>query len=110
MQKIRDIEERVQSLAGVLGSPICDEDNEKARGEALRRFVPQHSETSSHRSLTLLVYRKLAGIIIKLGALSEQHGILRFFKNADHANTLSGFVQDLAYAVMDYQVCVTNLT
>ena len=43
-QQIRDIEERVQSLAGVLVSPICDEDSEeKVRREALRRFVPQHS-------------------------------------------------------------------
>ena len=50
-QRIREIEERVESLAGVLASPICDEDSEeKARREALRRFVPQHNETPSHRS------------------------------------------------------------
>ena len=92
-QQIRDIEERVQSLAGVLASPIYDEDSEeKARRETLRRFVPQHSETPSHRSLTLLFYRKLTGIVIQLGPLSEQHGVLRFLKNVDHANTLNGFV------------------
>jgi hypothetical protein len=44
----------------------------------------------------------------KLGPLSEQHGLLRFLKNADHANALNGFVQDLADAVTDYQVCVEN--
>ena len=44
-QQIRDIEERVQSLAGVLASPICDEDSEeKARREALQRFVPHHND------------------------------------------------------------------
>jgi hypothetical protein len=44
----------------------------------------------------------------KLGPLSEEHGILKFLKNADHANILSGFVQDLAYAVTDYQVWDTS--
>ena len=39
----------VQSLAGVLASPICDEDSEeKARREALRGFVPQYDEIQSH--------------------------------------------------------------
>ena len=48
-QQIKDIEERVQSLAGVLTSPICDQDSEeKARREALRRFVPQHNAILSH--------------------------------------------------------------
>ena len=48
--------------------------------------------------------RKLVGIIAELGPLSEQNGILRFLKNVDHAKILNGFVQDLAYAVTDYQV------
>ena len=52
----------------------------------------------------MLVYSKLAGIILKLG------GLLRFFKSVDHANTLNGFVQDMDYAVRDYHVCVMNLT
>ena len=109
-QQIKDIEERVQSLAGVLTPPFCDEDSEeKARREVLRRFVPRHNETPSHRSSTSLVYRKLAGVIVKLGPLSEQRGLLRFLKNVDHLSTLNGFVQDLDYAVVDYQVCVANL-
>ena len=58
----------------------------------------------------LIIGRKLAGVIAKLGPLSEQHGLLRFLKNVDHANTLNGFVQDLTYAVTDYQVCVVNRT
>ena len=55
-------------------------------------------------SITLSLRRKLAGIIAKLAPLSEQHGIARFLKNVDHAKILNGFVQDLAYAVTDYQV------
>ena len=55
-------------------------------------------------------HRKLAGIIAKLRPLSEQRGLLKFLKNVDHANILNGFVQDLAYAVTDYQVCVPNST
>lgn len=54
------------------------------------------------------VRRKLVGIVAKLGSLSEQNGLLRFLKNADHADTLNGFVQDLAYAVTDYQVRSVN--
>ena len=42
----------------------------------------------------------------KLEPLSEQRGLLKFLKNVDHANTLNGFVQDLARAVTDYQVCM----
>ena len=52
-----------------------------------------------------VVDRKLAGIVAKLKPLSEQHGIAKFFKNVDHAQVLNSFVQDLAYAVTDYQVC-----
>ena len=59
-------------------------------------------------SIALFVYRKLAGIIAKLEPLSKQHGVVKFFKNADNADILNGFVQDLAYAVTDYQVCLTD--
>ena len=40
----------------------------------------------------------------KLKPLSEQHGLAKFLKNVDHADTLGGFVQDLSYAITDYQV------
>ena len=57
----------------------------------------------------LAVYSKLAGIVAALKPLSEQNGIIKFLNNADYANTLNGFVQDLAYAVADYQVCDTSI-
>ena len=54
--------------------------------------------------------RKLEEIMARLGQLSEQHGFLKFLGNVDHADTLNGFVQDLDYAITDYQVCNTNST
>ena len=52
--------------------------------------------------------RKLRGVLAKLGPLSEQHALVRFLRNADNAKTLTGFVQELADAVMDYQVRTTS--
>jgi len=110
-EQIRDIEERVQSLAEVLASPVGDQDSgEKARREALLEFVLFHNETPTYCLIASIIPRKLAGIIAKLGSLSEEHKFLKFLKNVDHANTLNGFVRDLAYAVTDYQVCVANPT
>jgi hypothetical protein len=47
---------------------------------------------------------KLEGVIAKLEPLSEQHALVRFLHNVDNAKDLTGFVQELADAVMDYQV------
>ena len=45
---MRDIEERVQSLAETLGSPVSDQDSaEKARRETLRRFVHSNGDAGS---------------------------------------------------------------
>ena len=41
---------------------------------------------------------------MKLEPLSDQHGLKRFLHNIDNSKTLSGFVQELADAVTDYQV------
>ena len=46
----------------------------------------------------------------RLGQLSEQHWFWKFLDNVDNTDTLNGFVQDLAYAIADYQVCNTNCT
>lgn len=47
-EQIRDIEERVQSLAEVLASPVGDQDSEeKARREALRKFALYPSKVPS---------------------------------------------------------------
>ena len=47
---------------------------------------------------------------MKLEPLSDQHAIVRFLRNADNAGTLTGFVQELANAVADYQVRAAGLT
>ena len=60
-------------------------------------------------STTAAVHRKLTRIIENLEPLSKEHGLLKFLKNADRVNSLSGFVQDLVYAITDYQVCIENL-
>lgn len=48
-------------------------------------------------------------IVVKLEPLSEQNGLLKFLRNEDHAGLLNGFVQDITYAVTDYQVCSQKL-
>lgn len=54
--------------------------------------------------------RKLEGVIAKLDPLSDQHVFVGFLCNADNATTLTGFVQELANAVTDYQVWATSPT
>ena len=56
----------------------------------------------------MTVPRKLARIVENLEPLSKEPGLLKFLKNADRVNTLNGFVQDLFYAITDYQVCIEN--
>ena len=48
--------------------------------------------------------RKLKRVIVNLGPLSNQHALVGFLRNIENAKTLTGFVQDLANAIMDYQV------
>ena len=48
-EQIKDIEERIQSLGEVLASPVGDRDSEeKARREALRRFMLLLQEPHVH--------------------------------------------------------------
>ena len=79
-----------------------------SRRTALRKlvFVLQEALT---RLIASVVCRKLVRIVTELRPLSEQHGFAKFLKNDHHANRLNGFVQDLAYAVADYQVCCANI-
>jgi hypothetical protein len=54
--------------------------------------------------------RKLQGVIAKLEPLSDQHALVRFLRNVDNAKVLTGFVQELADAITDYQVRTAGLT
>jgi len=52
--------------------------------------------------------RKLQGVIAGLEPLSDQHALVKFFHNTDNAKILTGFVQELANAITDYQVRVST--
>ena len=56
----------------------------------------------------ILFPRNLAGIVAELGPLADQHGLVKFLKNVEHANILNGFVKELAHAITDYQVWDAN--
>lgn len=85
-----------------------DRDSEEmARREALTKFVLPLLKRE-HVSNRLLVRRKLAEIVARLKPLSEQNGLVKFLNNVDNANTLNNFIQDLAYAIIDYQVRGAN--
>jgi hypothetical protein len=97
---VKEIERRVNSLSGVLASPASEDDYaEKGRRVELRRFVLARTFIS-----LLTPPRKLDGVIAKLEPLSDQHALTGFFRNAENAKTLTGFVQELANAITDYQV------
>jgi hypothetical protein len=64
-----------------------------------------NTRQSAHPSL-----RKLEGVITKLEPLSEQRGLVMFLRNVNNAKILAGFVQELADAIMDYQVRVSGPT
>ena len=55
-------------------------------------------------SAHLLSLRILGGIIAKLEPLTEQHALIGFLHNVENAKMLTGFVQELADAITDYQV------
>ena len=108
-EQINDIEERIESLSEILAFPAGDQDTEEMRRRTtLRKLVFARQEALTYL-IASLVCRKLVRIIAELRPLSDQHGLAKFLKNDDHANRLNGFVQDLAYAVADYQVCRSNI-
>lgn len=97
---MKDIERRVHLLSGVLASPVHEDDYaEKARRVELQRFV-----LLKMRVNLLISLRRLKSVMAKLEPLSEQHALLKFLRNVEDAKTLSGFVQELAEAISDYQV------
>jgi hypothetical protein len=84
------------------------DNEEKMRREALRRFVLHRSEISLRYQPTSIICRKLVEVTTKLGPLSEQNGVLKLQGNADHVSILNGFVQDLVCAVTDYCIGTTE--
>ena len=108
-KQINDIGERIESLSEILAFSVGDQDTE----EMIRRIVLKKLVFALQEALTPLIAsvgcRKLVRIITELRPLSEQRGLAEFLKSDDYADRLNGFVQDLAYAVADYQVCCTDI-
>ena len=95
----------MQSLFGVLASPVSEDDYaEKGRRVELQRCVLGCPNAHKHAHPSL---RKLREVISKLEPLTEQHVLIKFLRNVDNAKTLTGYVQELADAITDYQVCAT---
>ena len=104
-ENVEEIERRVQSLAGVLASPISEDDHaEKWRRAELLRFVPGWVYIGLFIRFAHPSHRKLEGVVAKLEPLSKQHAFVRFLHNIDNAKMLTGFIQELANAITDYQV------
>ena len=99
---VRGIEQRVQALSGALAAPARRGDSaEKARRVELRRFV---LISVNEHDFAYPSPRKLEGVMAKLQPLSKEHSLIKFLHNVDNAKTLTAFVQELADAIMDYQV------
>jgi hypothetical protein len=110
-RQVKEIEERVLALSGILRSPPREGDHsENARRELLRRSVCLRVPTFTAILLTQGIFRRLVDVIVNLEPLSEQSGLSKFLRNEDYAGLLNGFVQDLAHAVTDYQVCSRKRT
>jgi hypothetical protein len=106
-ENVKEIERRVHSLSDVLVSPVSEDDHaERTRRAVLQRFVLVRY---THR-FAYLFPRNLERVIAKLEPLSGQHGLVGFLRSADNAKTLTGFVQELADAVTDYQVRAADPT
>jgi hypothetical protein len=105
-RQVKEIEERVLALSGILRFPPREGDHsENGRRELLLRFACLWVPIFIAILLTLDICRRLIDVIVKLEPLSEQSGLLKFLRNEDYSGLLNGFVQDMGHAVTDYQVC-----
>lgn len=56
------------------------------------------------------ICRKLDDVCRDLALLEEQGKVEGFFNNVVNADKLGGLVEDIRYAMMEYQVCIHNLS
>ena len=54
------------------------------------------------------ITRKLENILCELEPLANQGEVAGFFSNIQNLDRLSGMVEDIRDAMMDYQVCISN--
>jgi hypothetical protein len=76
-----------------------------AREEKEPRTVSLHIWTLRRESHRKGIDRKLEDIHRDLALLGEQGKAKGFFNNVENADRLSGLVEDIRDAIMDYQVC-----
>ena len=71
--------------------------------------VSLHSNSKfKNRVSRLGIRRKLEGVYQALARLGEQGKAKGFFNNVGNADKLSGMVEDIRDAMLDYQVCALN--
>ena len=59
--------------------------------------------------LPMVITRTLESVCRGLARLEGQGKVEGFFNNAENADKLSGAVEDIRDAMMEYQVCIHNL-
>jgi len=52
------------------------------------------------------ITRKLREIGQTMGSMTTQSGLGDFLNNSENAQRVDGLVEDIHYALLDYQVCV----
>jgi hypothetical protein len=72
--------------------------------------VRSRSQRSKGGLLPTLITRGLENICQGLARLEGQGKVKGFFNNVENADKLSGAVEDLRDAMMEYQVCIHNLS
>ena len=56
------------------------------------------------------ITRKLQEVGQALGSIMTQNDLVDFLNNPENAERVGGLVEDIHYALMDYQVCTTCWT
>ena len=54
----------------------------------------------------MFIASKLDDVLKDLNLLRKQGNIAKFLKNTENVDTLSGMVEDIRDAMMEYQVCL----
>ena len=102
-QTIQSLIPRVERLGESLNGPAPEGEGgeeEKRRVSNGNPFVPE-----SVPSVTLKLAGKLENILRELTPLEQRGKITRFLDGTKDADKLSGVVEDIRDAMMDYQVC-----
>ena len=52
--------------------------------------------------------RELEGVGQAIGSMPSQNGLMGFLDDPGNARWMNGLVEDIRYALMDYQVCASK--